>query len=154
MTYLAIDPGEHNRPGGSTGWATFDDLGEIITFGQIQNHKITSFVDEKLKKGDVKAVICEDYINFTGKRYAAARNWSKNKTSVAIGRVEAICELHNVPLHKQPSSILPIGYKYLGIEPPSNHDISHQFSAAAHGTYWLHQNGILKVGANIPEELL
>ena len=149
--YLAIDPGEHNRAGGSTGWALLDNHGEVERFGQIRADEITSWLNDMLKFERIEAVICEDFANFVWKgNHQRSR---KNKTSVAIGRIEAICELHQVPLHKQPSSILTIGYKWAGIDPPSNHDISHQYSAIAHGVYWLQRNGIRKPGIAIPEDL-
>ncbi len=150
--YLSIDPGEHNRAGGSTGYAIFADDGEIIRFGQIKNEEITTFISEHIRpdKNDCKAVICEDFSNFVWKK--SHQRSRKNATSVAIGRIEAVCELHNVPLHKQPSSVLNIGYKWGNIKPPSNHDISHQYSALAHGIYWLQSNGIVKPGFYMPDK--
>lgn len=132
--YLALDPGE------TTGWATFDDEGELLAMGQFpqrdQTQELTALITSSLK-----AVIIEDYRNFA---WMQQKKWSRNQTSKNIGAIEMLCELRGVPFHLQGSDKLKIGLMYAGIGSlPSNHSISHQYSAVGHGTYWLRVNEIL-----------
>lgn len=133
--YLALDPGE------TTGWALFDEQGEILKYGQFKQSEQNQWLSDNLTS-DLKAVIVEDYKNFGWKQQ---KRWSRNQTSKNIGAIEMLCELRRVPYFLQPSSDKAIGYKWAGLgQAPSNHAISHQFDAVAHGTYWLRSRGILK----------
>lgn len=134
-SYVALDPGE------TTGWATFDENGEVLKYGQFHQTEQTKVLTE-LIHDKVKAVIIEDYQNYAWKQQ---KRWSRNQTSKNIGAIEMLCEMRNIPYHLQPANIKSIGYKFAGLgEAPSNHSISHQYDAVAHGTYWLRVNGILK----------
>ncbi len=139
--YLAVDPGE------TTGWATFDAKGSILNMGQFKQHEQGKALDN-LVRSELKAVICEDYRNHA---WTKQKNWSRNQTSKNIGALEMIAELRGVPVHLQSNSVKPIGYKWAGMTegPPSNHSISHQYDAYAHGVYWLQSNGIRPVGKAI-----
>jgi hypothetical protein len=133
--YLALDPGE------TTGWAKFDENGELLKFGQYTQGDQTQWLSENLTSS-LKAVICEEYRIYNKSRQ---RNWSRNRTSKNEGAVEFLCDLRQVPFFLQPASVKKIGYKWAGLgEAPTNHAISHQYDAVAHGTYWLRQRGILK----------
>jgi hypothetical protein len=132
-SYLAIDPGE------TTGWAAFDESGTIVAIGQFKQAEQNDWLDANIKP-TLKAVITEDYTNHPGKQ----RNWTRNQTSKNIGSIETVCHLRRVPIFLQRNTCKSIGYKYMGMEPPSNHSISHQYDAAAHGTYWLRIKGILR----------
>ena len=140
VCYLALDPGE------TTGYATFDAEGELITIGQFkqkdQTKELTRLIDPSLT-----AVICEDYRNFAWKRQ---KNWSNNQTSKNIGGIEMLCELRSVPLHFQQPNIKSIGYKWAGIEPPKNHAVSHGPDAYVHGVYWLRTHGVRNV--EVPDD--
>ena len=143
--YLALDPGE------TTGWATFDENGDGIEYGQFKQSEQTEKLTEFIHSG-LKAVICEDYRNFGWKKQ---KNWSRNQTSKNIGAIEILCEMRQVPLFLQPANIKSIGYKWAGLgEAPSNHSISHQFDAYVHGVYWLVNNNIRSVLKNIPKDEL
>lgn len=133
--YIALDPGE------TTGWAKFDSQGDITSFGQFNLGEQNQWLNDNIVEG-LKGVIIEDYKNYAHKRQ---KNWSRNQTSKNIGKIEMLCDLRSVPYYLQPANVKAIGYKWAGLgEAPSNHSISHQFDAVAHGTYWLRQNGILK----------
>lgn len=133
--YLALDPGE------TTGWAKFDAMGQILSYGQYTQDQQTQWLTENLTS-DLKAVICEEYRIYNKNRQ---RNWSRNRTSKNEGAIELLCDMRSVPFFLQPANVKAIGYKWAGLgEAPSNHSISHQFDAVAHGTYWLRQRGILK----------
>lgn len=142
-TYLALDPGE------TTGWATFDDKGELLNLGQFTQAEQNDWLNENVTTA-LKAVICEDYRNHGWKQQ---KKWSRNQTSKNIGAVEMICSMRNVPIVLQPNTVKKIGYKWGGLEgAPSNHKISHQYDAYAHGVYWLQSQGIRPVGLAIPKE--
>jgi hypothetical protein len=139
--YLALDPGE------VTGWALFDEQGEILKFGQFGQGRQTAWLTTNLTE-NLKAVIIEDYRNYANKRQ---KNWSRNQTSKNIGAIEMLCEMRSVPYFLQPANIKSIGYKWAGlVEAPSNHAISHQYDAVVHGVYFLRTKGILK--PSIPKE--
>ncbi len=135
--YLAIDPGI------TSGWAQFDAQGSILAYGQFHIRDATSVLDD-LITSDLKTVIVEDYKNHPWMRQ---KNWSRNDTSKLIGGIEMICNLKQVPRVLQPNTVKAIGYKWAGLdEAPTNHSISHQFDAVAHGVYYLQQQGIRPVG--------
>jgi hypothetical protein len=139
--YLALDPGE------TTGWALFDAEGNILKYGQFTQDEQTEWLTDNITSS-LTAVICEDYKNHP---WMKQKGWSQNQTSKNIGAIELLCSMRKVPLHLQSNTVKSIGYKYMGMDrAPSNHSISHQFDAAAHGTYWLRVNGILK--AMIPDD--
>lgn len=134
VAYIAIDPGE------TSGFAMFDEVGELLKIGQYRQSEQSQWLSENIQP-TLMGVICEDYKNHSWKKQ---KNWSRNQTSKNIGAIEIICDLRQVPYYLQANTVKAIGYKYMGIEPPSNHSISHQYDAAAHGTFWLRTKGILK----------
>lgn len=131
--YIALDPGN------TTGWAGFDDKGVIQEMGQFTLKEQTKWLNDHITPV-VKMVIIEEYRNYKGGTFRG----QTNQTSKNIGAIEMICELRGVPYTRQPANIKKIGYKFAGLgQAPSNHSISHQYDAVAHGTYWLRVNGIL-----------
>ena len=138
--YLAIDPGD------TSGWATFDEDGNLIGLGQV---KESDFVKEftDLLTSSLKHVIIEDYVLFQHRAMAQTNSRGRKlKTPKMVGKLEMLAELRGVPYTKQESSRYPIGAMWGGFEIPSNHAISHQYVAAAHGVFWLQSNGIRKPG--------
>lgn len=142
-SYLAIDPGD------TVGFAQFDHSGLLLHYGQF---KAAPEYLRRLVHEGLKRVIVEDYRNHPNMRQPT---WSRNNTSKLIGQIEMICELRNLPkVVLQSNTVLQIGYLWAGLEEkPSNHSISHQFDAVAHGTYWLVRNNIKSVASIIPKEL-
>lgn len=139
--YLALDPGE------TTGWAKFDEHGEVLSMGQFKQAEQTKWLTENLTSS-LKAVICEEYRIYDQKRQ---KKWSRNQTSKNEGAIQLLAEMRGVPFFLQPANVKAIGYKYAGLgQAPSNHAISHQYDAVAHGTYWLRGKNILK--PRIPNE--
>ncbi len=139
-SYLAIDPGE------TTGWATFDDKGDVIRMGQFNmanmNKELTDLIHS-----DLKQVIIEDYKNHA---WTQQKKWSQNQTSKNIGKIEMLCDLRSIPYFLQSNSVKAIGYRWAGLDgPPSNHAISHQWDAYVHGVYWLQKMGIRPIGKAI-----
>lgn len=141
--YLALDPGE------TTGWATFDANGVEVEMGQFKQKDLHQSLD-RLITSELYAVICEEYRNYGHKQQ---KRWSRNQTSKNEGAIEMICNMRGVKFCLQQAAVKVIGYKWGGSPgPPSNHAISHQFDAWAHGIYWLQQNGIRPVGMAILEQ--
>lgn len=142
-SYLAIDPGI------TSGWAIFDEQGNVLNYGQFKLDEVDDAIPELIHEKLI-AVICEDYRNHG---WMQQKKWSRNDTSKIIGRIEAIAALRKVPVHLQPNTVKAIGYKWAGLnEAPSNHSISHQFDAVAHGVYWLQKNNIRPVGKAIQND--
>jgi hypothetical protein len=142
--YLAIDPG------GTTGWATLNELGDVTAMGQVKQKDFVEFFTDKLTS-ELKHVIVEDYRNYAWKQQ---KKWSRNDTSKLIGQIEMLCSMRGVPITLQPATCKNSGYLWAGLhKAPANHSISHQYDAVAHGVYWTQVNGIRDVGKSIPKEL-
>lgn len=144
--YLAIDPGD------TSGWATFDDQGKLTGMGQFREGEFVKEISELLHS-DLLHVIIEDYVLFKHKAMAQTNSRGRNlSTAKMVGKIEMLAELKEVPYTKQESRVYPIGAMWGGFEIPSNHSISHQYVAAAHGIYYLQQNGIRKPGQAMMKE--
>jgi hypothetical protein len=141
-SYLAIDPGH------TIGWATFDEEGNILEYGQTKMEHFNKDFD-KLLHSALKGVITEDYRNHP---WMKQKGWGRNETSQIIGKIEMLAEMRQIPLHFQRNTVKSIGYKWAGLkQAPSNHAISHQYDAIAHGVYWLQSNNIRPVGKAIKD---
>ncbi len=141
--YLAIDPGL------TSGWAMFDNKGELVEMGQFKYDDGVPTLN-RLLGAKLKVVIIEDYRNHG---HMQQKKWSRNETSKLIGKIETLCELHEIKVALQPNTCKPVGYKWAGIKPPSNHSISHQTDAYAHGVYWLQQNDVRPIGLALRHKL-
>jgi hypothetical protein len=141
VAYLAIDPGD------TTGWCTFDAAGKLLEMGQAvtkTDKEFNQFISGKIDSSLLR-VICEDYVLFKHKAMAQTNSRGRNlSTAKQVGKVELLCDLKNVPFTKQESSKYRIGAMWGGFEIPSNHSISHQYVAAAHGVFYLQTAGIRK----------
>lgn len=144
IAYVSFDPGE------TTGYATFTAQGDVIEYGQFKLIDQTKWLTVLISNvPNLKAVITEDYRNHG---WQQQKRWSRNQTSKNIGKIEIIAELRGVPCHLQPNTVKAIGYKWAGMNgAPSNHAISHQFDAVAHGKYWLVQHNICSSITAIPK---
>lgn len=136
VKYLAIDPGI------TSGWAQFSESGDVLGYGQFHIKDVTVVLRDLVHEG-LLGVIVEDFKNHP---WVKQRSFDRNDTSKLIGRIEMICGLREIKMVLQPNTCKPIGYLWAGLQQPSNHSISHQFDAVAHGVYWLQQNGIRPVG--------
>ena len=128
---LAIDPGKMN------GWAIFDEDGELVEFGQVHEDGLFDWL--KTKTQNLSTIVIEDYILY--KKKAMKQSGSDMVASRVIGRVEMFASLVGAKLVKQKADILPTAQKLSGYKMPSDHSISHQFSAINHGIYWLIKQG-------------
>ena len=149
--YLAIDPGAHKNRRGKAGWCLLDDEGEPQEFGQVNEDEFDKWLMSFLKEHpNIKLIICENYrvAHWNNQKWKANAG-SKVETAKQIGSIETIARLHDVKVVLQEPSVYPMGAMYGGFEIPTNHSISHQWVAAAHGIYYLQQQGIRK--PRIPE---
>lgn len=131
--YLAFDPGV------STGWASFDESGQVTAKGILRGlDALIEFLAERERIPTV--VICESYRVFGHK--AKAHIGSRLETSQAEGMIKAYAARWKAEFVSQPSSILSIAQLWSGVKLPSNHDKSHDIAAYNHGVYYLQKNGI------------
>jgi hypothetical protein len=133
--YLVFDPGL------STGWAAFDEKGDVQAKGILRGlDELISFLSDREDYPDV--VIYEGYTVFGHK--AKAHIGSKVETVQAIGMIKVYASRWKAEIVEQPSSILSIAQLWSGVRLPSNHDKSHDIAAYNHGVYYLQKSGIRK----------
>lgn len=133
--YLALDPG------GSTGWATFDERGDGCKLGTCRNRGDVYNLLKQAKEDGIKVIIMEDWITKADVRLGSDRL----EVVRVIGVVEYYCELTKTTLHEQPNTIKSIGYMWAGMDKPKKGDpLIHAKDAYVHGVYWLQKNGIRK----------
>ena len=131
-------------PGTATGWATFDEEGQVISKGICRGHEelmefLMSIPDNELPK----VVIYEDYTLFQSK--AMQQSGSDMPASQAIGIIKMFGKRCRAEMIKQAANILGIAQKLAGVSLPKNHDHSHDISAYVHGVYYLIKNNIREV---------
>lgn len=134
--YLAIDPGQKN-----TGWATFDELGQLTDYGKVvgQDKFLDWFEDLTPQPG---IVIIERYRN----RGGFTNSFSTMPTSQHIGAILRVCRKRKIPYVEQdPSPALAIGLRFLNVHTlyVGKH-VPDEISALAHGTYYLRKKGVQK----------
>lgn len=135
QNYLAFDPGV------STGWASFDESGEVTAKGIVRG--LDNLIDFLADREEIpRVVIYEGYRVFGHK--AKAHIGSKVETVQAIGMIKVYASKWGAKLVEQPSSILAIAQLWSGVRLPSNHDKSHDIAAYNHGVYYLQKNNIRK----------
>jgi hypothetical protein len=137
--YIAFDPGK------VTGWATFDDNGDVRHMGQATIEELIGFVEDLVIAKDthpIKVVIYEDFIIF--KHKAKYLTGSRVEASQAIGIIKGLAQRVGAELIMQGSDIKPIAQKWTQIRPPSDHSQSHKIDAFNHGAYYLINKGIRK----------
>lgn len=139
--YLALDPGD------TFGFAEFGKDGNLINMGQERDANFVRWSDQHITS-DLDTVIVEDYKLIPGKK-SRGQAWSRMNTSKQIGKIELMCDMRGVKFVLQPNNKYPIGAMWGGFEIPSNHSISHQYVAAAHGIFYLQENGIRKPGQGL-----
>lgn len=148
MTLLAIDPGRSVKPSigyaiytdGAGEWicgeVTWEDMIDRVTLWpthpgmfQFTSHQGTWTIHE---------VVIENFIN-----NPRSRGGQTNGTSECIGAVETLCRISEVPLTRQPNTILPVAKLQAGYVDTHKH-LPHQDAAFLHGYYYLVGKGVLK----------
>lgn len=138
---LAVDPGE------TSGWAVLDGFGNTLGFGQGNERALHTFLSsfEDTYGAEPSTVIIESYKVLPTAKSLKANVGSKLITSQVIGMVRGFCLGWNCTVIMQNPQDKNIGYKWMGLKPPSNHAESHQTDALAHGYYYLVKTGAVKV---------
>jgi hypothetical protein len=130
VTYLAIDPGKSN------GVCGYDEKYYIQFMYTVPATDMTQFLAQFHK---IKTCILEDFKLYPNK--AKDQIYSDMETSRIIGRVETWAEMEKVNLIKQPASIKPTGYAWIGKkQPPKSNAANHQMDANVHFMYWAIKN--------------
>lgn len=145
--YLSLDPGL------STGYATFDSNGDLITFGTLKGgsedlYPFLNRLNAHIRLAEALTdettghldVIIEDYKLYPWK--AMSQVWDSLETVRLIGAVQFWADLHEFPVHLQEPNVKGIAYKWAGISVPKNHALSHETDAFVHGVYFLQKAGI------------
>lgn len=125
VKYVAIDPGKFN------GIAMYDEKFYLQALHVVNAADMVAFLNA-FKKLDM--VVCESYRIFAGKEMQ--HRYSDMETVRVIGRVESYCEMRDVKLVKQMSSIKPTGYAWIGKKPPRNKNDQDPMDAHVHMMYW------------------
>lgn len=126
VNYLAIDPGTSN------GVCGYDVKLYPMFMMTVSADDMVMFLHQF---NLVKKCILESYHIFPNK--AKDHIYSDLETPRVIGRVESWAEIKKVDLIKQPSSIKPTGYKWIGKKPlPKSNPRNHSLDAHVHFMYW------------------
>jgi len=132
--WIAIDPGE------TTGYAIFDDVGELVTNGAIKGHD--TFLDWLDERTDVfDGCILEDY---QVRNQQFNHQGSRVPTIQLIGAIKRWARKRSIPVHLQRSDVLPVACKFIGFPYKRGIHVPDHISALAHGVYWLQQHKIRK----------
>lgn len=132
--YLSLDPGL------STGYATFDAAGDLITFGTLKGKEDLYDFLAQLCISDPIDVIVENYKLYPWK--AMSQSWDSLETVRFIGSVDYWADMNGYSVHLQDPNVKGIAYKWAGITVPKNHALSHETDAFVHGVYFLQKAGI------------
>jgi hypothetical protein len=129
--YLSIDPGKAN------GVCGYDAKFYPVFMATIKAVDLLVFLKqfEQLQK-----LIMEGYRVYPGKE--KAHIYDDLETPRVIGRVEAYCETHDVPLVMQAATIKATGYAWIGEKAlPKSNPLNHEMDAHVHFMYWAVKNG-------------
>lgn len=142
VKYLAIDPG------GSNGICGYDEKYYLQFMYTIPATEMVKFLYCFEK---VELCVLENFILFPGtgkRRKRRVPEFSDMETSRVIGRVEVWAEQKDVILKKQPSSIKPDGYAWIGEKPlPKSNPNNHTLDAHVHFMYWAILNSKIDAAA-------
>lgn len=136
MKYLAIDPGN------TSGYAEFNERGELDRFGHLKDD--TAGMGDYLESiTDLpEIVIVEDY-RVLGQKLKA-HTGSRVVTIKVIGVIDGWARRHGIKVVLQPANIKLIAEKWSGHKPPSDHSQSHKFDALNHGIYYLVKHNVVQ----------
>lgn len=142
VVYLSGDPGKAN------GICGYDAKYYLLFMLTIHADDIVQFLEIF---DHVKICIIEDYLLYPNK--AKKQIYSDMETSRVIGRFEAWADRKLIELIKQPASIKPTGYAWIGKKQlsKSNPD-NHKMDAHVHFMYWAIKNGKIDVGKLLKKE--
>lgn len=128
---LVVDPGD------TTGYALFEEDGELYLKGQADFDKFLDF----LLKNSFDSIVVEDYRLRKGKQ--AQQTGSRFQAVQVIGALKYIARQEKIPFELASVQAKTLGSMYSGVKPPSNHKLSHEIDAYNIGIYWLVDKGII-----------
>ena len=129
---LVVDPGD------TTGYALFDETGELYLKGQADFDKFLDF----LLKNSFDSIVVEDYRLRKGKQ--AQQTGSRFQAVQVIGALKYIARQEEIPFELASVQAKTLGSMYSGVKPPSDHKKSHEIDAYNIGIYWLVDNKIIE----------
>lgn len=134
--YLAIDPGD------TTGWAKFDEKGNVTAFDEIKGHdNFLDWLEDNIE--GVHVIILERYRVRTA---GHINSFSTVPTLQLIGAIKRVARKNNISIMEQdPSPALVMGLRFLGLHVAyKGKHVPDKVSALAHGTYFLRKAKIQK----------
>lgn len=131
--YLFVDPGL------TTGYAVFDDAGQVIMREQISGVVEFGLACEGwIQTGGWKAIVSESFKIFPHVKQGG----SEVEAAQVIGILKHLCNKYEIPYSEVDPRHKYIGYKWSKKKRPTNHNKSHGPDAEAIGEYWLRLNKI------------
>ncbi|QSJ04784.1 RecA-like recombination protein [Cellulosimicrobium phage DS1] len=139
-------------PGGTTGWAIWDDSGNLQNMGDCPLDKITeTWQWLEATYGKITVVVIEDYRLFY--KRAKKQAGSNMPASQGIGMLKAIAQLGNAEVVIQPPDRKTIGMRWAGMaKMPADHAKTHSLDAYVHGFYYMHGKGIVKSALELKKD--
>lgn len=127
--YLAFDPG------GTSGWASFDEAANLTGTGDIPDGIEGLSLFLATIEDIPRVIICETY---------AIRPWvshafSKVYTIREVGIIQEYALRHNIEFIEQEPLCKKSGRKWAGLEPDKNKADSHHKDAIGQGVYYLYK---------------
>ena len=129
---LVVDPGD------TTGYAVFEEDGELVTKGQADFDKFLDF----LIASTFTRIVVEDYRLRKGKQ--AQQTGSRFQAVQVIGALKYYCYIRGAEFTLVDVQAKTLGAMYSGEKPPSNHKLSHQVDASNIGIYWFVKENIIE----------
>ena len=121
-------------PGDTTGVAWGSEGGDVYGTEQLKVGELYKFLHQV---ETANKFIIEDFHIMP--RKAASFAWSDMKTIQIIGALKYDAYLKGIEVVMQRPPVKTSGYRWAGLVPPKNHDISHSMDAYAHLVYhWVH----------------
>lgn len=131
--YLAIDPGK------TTGWAGFDERGNLIGCGKVTGHD--AFLDW-LEEQAFKTMVLENYKVGRSGGSQFTHSFGDVPTLQIIGAIKRIAKKQSAKVIEQSPNEMYIGLRYLGLWSKyraggKKLHVPDDQSALAHGVYYL-----------------
>jgi hypothetical protein len=122
-------------PGKVTGVVSADTLGNVTSTEQYEEGELWDFLDT-IK--EAHTFIIEGFRIRPDK--AQSFIYSDLQVLQVLGSIRYCAHRINAEVVIQSPTVKSIGYKWAGLQPPKNHDISHSTDAYAHLSYWWVKN--------------
>ena len=141
MTYLAIDPG------GTTGWARFNETGDTTGFGKIKGHD--AFLDWLEEVQGVQVCILENYKVGRSGGSQFTHSFGDVPTLQLIGAIKRVAKKQGWELVEQSPNDMYMGLRHIGLWSQYRGSgkalhVPDDQSALAHGVYYLIKIGVRK----------